>query len=108
MNHNGLRKWNSTSRCFYHSCEGRAKAYWVDNEYTTTALEEMYNRLRLAWLLLKNGELDMVDLFLNSVEIHLLRWRSILTGGGHEGADAPAPCQTSTCRSVALGTSRRI
>ena len=53
------------------------KAYWVDNEYTTTALEEMYHRLRLAWLLLTNGDLD--------------------TSGGHEGADAPAPCQTSTC-----------
>jgi len=34
MNHNGLRKWNSTSRCFYHSCEGLLGGQWVHHNRT--------------------------------------------------------------------------
>ena len=29
----------------------------------------MFNHLRLAWLLLKNGETDMVDVFLNFIQV---------------------------------------
>ena len=34
MNHNGLRKWNSTSRCFYHSWEGLLGGQWVHHNRT--------------------------------------------------------------------------
>ena len=46
-----------------------ANAYWIYGEHDQTSIENMFNQLRLACLLLKNGEADMVDLFLNFIEV---------------------------------------
>ena len=47
-----------------------AKAYWIDGEHDQFSIENMFNHLRLVALLLKNDKEDVVDAFINAVELN--------------------------------------
>ena len=47
-----------------------AKAYWIDGQHDQFSIENMFNHLRLAALLLKNDEKEAVEYFITAVEVN--------------------------------------
>jgi len=47
-----------------------AKAYWIDGQHDQFSIENMFNHLRLASLLMKNDEKEAVEYFITAVEVN--------------------------------------
>ena len=47
-----------------------AKAYWIDGQHDQFSIENMFNHLQLAALLLKNDEQEAVEYFITAVEVN--------------------------------------
>ena len=66
-----VQQWTSEIRNFLATTFVlSAKAYWIDGQHDQFSIENMFNHLRLAALLMKNDEKEAVKYFITAVEVN--------------------------------------
>ena len=66
-----VQQWTSEMRNFLATTFVlSAKAYWFDGQHDQFSIENMFNHLRLAALLMKNDEKEAVEYFITAVEVN--------------------------------------
>ncbi|CAL1144189.1 unnamed protein product [Cladocopium goreaui] len=66
-----VQQWTSEMRNFLATTFVlSAKAYWIDGQHDQFSIENMFNHLRLAALLMKNDKKEAVEHFITAVEVN--------------------------------------